>query len=619
MKLKILYMKEIHDIDKFLYDEYNYYILTPDKWNDYSYQTTFRVKIIRNEEEFDEFEVKLLFREQNIEKSSFEIINELLEDSNIIDIQSISNKFEFISLGNHYEELKEIFNDEELDYLLKRLNDISYLKSIHSRQDLWDITKEDGFKTSLLRDQYYKRVYYEGIDKVLNSIKIAPEECYFDFSFILGNRKYHYNFNFFDEKLPSRINVLIGKNGVGKTKTLENLVDYLINPRDSSSKAVPHPNFLTNLCVFSYNPHDNFYIYKKHDNISIEYKYLGFNRYKTLRDGIDIFDFKNDEINFDILKTLHNDYQDKIFWLNSEDETKRQGHIEDLITEINRDFQIDRQIIQETINLNFKIINQRISDSKNFDLISFNSFIELCKEDEKKSKYVKRFYPLSEAYVNIISEYIPRIDNIGLKKLNGEIELFTIFEDFLDINKSNFYQELFYFDENEKELNLSSGQKMYSNLLLNLYSMIKENSLIIIDEPENTLHPNFEIGFIKILNAILEKFNSFAIIATHSSIIAREVPTKFINMIVLDEDKDIIEIQKPVMKSFGASITDITNYIFDDVFYENKPYSKWLEKRVSEYKKQLKDFEEFKKDYQEILSYELLLEANDFFRKNINV
>ena len=27
MKLKILYMKEIHDIDKFLYDEYNYYIL----------------------------------------------------------------------------------------------------------------------------------------------------------------------------------------------------------------------------------------------------------------------------------------------------------------------------------------------------------------------------------------------------------------------------------------------------------------------------------------------------------------------------------------------------------------------------------------------------------------
>lgn len=619
MKLKILYMKVIHDIDKFLDDENDYYILTPDAWDDYSYQTTFSVKIIKNKQEFEEFEIKLLFRGQNIEKSSFEIIDELLGDSDIIDIQSISDKFEFISLGNHYEELKEIFDDEELDYLLKRLNDISYLELIHSRQDLWDITKEDGFETSLLRDQYSKRVYYEGIDKVLNSIKIAPEECFFSFSFNLGTRTYNYSFNFFDEILPSRINVLIGKNGVGKTKTLENLVDYLINPRNSSSKAVPHPNFLTNLCVFSYNPHDNFYIYKKHDNISIEYKYLGFNRYKTLRDGIDIFDFKNDEINFDILKTLHNDHQDKIFWLNSEDKTKRQGHIEDLITEINKNFKIDRQIIQNAINLNLKIINEKISDSKNFDLISFNSFIELCEEDEKKSKYVKIFHPLSEAYENIISDYIPKIYYIGLKKLNGDIEFFDNFKDFLNINKSDFFQELFYFDENEKEVNLSSGQKMYSNLLLNLYSMIKENSLIIIDEPENTLHPNFEIGFIKILNDILEKFNSYAIIATHSSIIAREIPTKFINMIVLDEDKDIVEIQKPVMKSFGASITDITNYIFDDVFYENKPYSKWLEKQVSEYKKQLKDFEEFKKDYQEILSYELLLEANDIFRKNTHV
>ena len=66
MKLKILYMKVIHDIDKFLDDENDYYILTPDTWDDYSYQTTFSVKIIKNKEEFEEFEIKLLFRGQNI-------------------------------------------------------------------------------------------------------------------------------------------------------------------------------------------------------------------------------------------------------------------------------------------------------------------------------------------------------------------------------------------------------------------------------------------------------------------------------------------------------------------------------------------------------------------------
>lgn len=145
--------------------------------------------------------------------------------------------------------------------------------------------------------------------------------------------------------------------------------------------------------------------------------------------------------------------------------------------------------------------------------------------------------------------------------------------------------------------------------------MITENSLIIIDEPENTLHPNFEIGFIKILNNILEKYNSFAIIATHSSIIAREIPSKFINIIILNEIKNLVEIQKPCIKSFGASITEITNYIFDDVFYENKLYSEWLENKVNEYKRKSKNFKQFQEDYKDILSYELLLEANDIFEK----
>lgn len=619
MKLKILYMKEIHYIDKYINDEYDYYILTPDKWNDYNYLTTFFVTIVKDHNIFDKFNIKLLFKGQTIDKSSSKMIQELKINTQNINIIDISHKLEFITINNHYEELKEIFDNKELYYLLEKLNDINYLKLFNKKQNLWKITEEDGFETSLLREQYSKRIYYEGLDKVLNSVQIPLEECYFDFSFNLGDRKFNYEFNFYDEKLPSRINILIGKNGVGKTKSLEKLVDYLINPQTSSATTKSHPNFLTNLCVFSYNPYDNFYIYKKHDNISIEYKYLGFNRYKTLEDGVNILNFKNDEINFDIFRNLHSNYQDTIFWLNSEDTNKRQGHIEDLITEINREYQINREVIQNTITLNLEIINEKIADSKNFDLISFNSFIKLCKNDEQKSKYMKKINPLSSIFFNIISGYIPKINYIGLKRIDNKIEFFESFKDFSDIIESHYYQELFYFDENEKELNLSSGQKMYSNLLLNLYSMIKENSLIIIDEPENTLHPNFEIEFIKILNAILEKYNSFAIIATHSSIIAREIPTKFINMIILDEYKDIIEVQKPVMKSFGASITDITNYIFDDVFYENKPYSKWLEKQVIKYIEESKNFDEFRKDYQEVLSYELLLEVNDMFRKTKNV
>lgn len=75
MQLRILYMKEIHHIDRYINDEYDYYILLPNYWDDYSFQTTFTVKIIKNKQELEEFNIKILFRQQNIEKSSYEIIN----------------------------------------------------------------------------------------------------------------------------------------------------------------------------------------------------------------------------------------------------------------------------------------------------------------------------------------------------------------------------------------------------------------------------------------------------------------------------------------------------------------------------------------------------------------
>jgi len=149
---------------------------------------------------------------------------------------------------------------------------------------------------------------------------------------------------------------------------------------------------------------------------------------------------------------------------------------------------------------------------------------------------------------------------------------------------------------------------MFVDLVINLLSLIKTNSLILIDEPENTLHPNLEIDFMKILKDILEEFDSFAIIATHSSIIVREVSSTALNIIV--SDKDEIEIQKPLLNTFGSNITDITNYIFNDIF-ENRPYTKWLHEKLKEYE----SFEEFQEEYQNILSYELMLEASDMKAK----
>lgn len=57
-------------------------------------------------------------------------------------------------------------------------------------------------------------------------------------------------------------------------------------------------------------------------------------------------------------------------------------------------------------------------------------------------------------------------------------------------------------------------------------SEIEEESLLILDEPELYLHPELEVNLINMIKNILNETNSYSIIATHSSIIAREVEKK---------------------------------------------------------------------------------------------
>jgi len=135
-------------------------------------------------------------------------------------------------------------------------------------------------------------------------------------------------------------------------------------------------------------------------------------------------------------------------------------------------------------------------------------------------------------------------------------------------------------------------------------SLIKPNSLILIDEPENTLHPNLEVDFIRILHSILDDddFKSFAIIATHSSIIAREVPSQFVRVIKIDGEGQPV-ITQPTINTFGADVGTITNYVFDDIFKEEKAYENWfLEEKVN-----YETFEQFEEIYRAILNYDFLL------------
>lgn len=86
----------------------------------------------------------------------------------------------------------------------------------------------------------------------------------------------------------------------------------------------------------------------------------------------------------------------------------------------------------------------------------------------------------------------------------------------------------------------SSGEQNILFSLLNLFSEVEDGSLILIDEPEVSLHPNWQMKYIGILEQIFRIFrNLHFIIATHSQFLISGLPLKNSYVIGLNKLEEV--------------------------------------------------------------------------------
>lgn len=116
------------------------------------------------------------------------------------------------------------------------------------------------------------------------------------------------------------------------------------------------------------------------------------------------------------------------------------------------------------------------------------------------------------------------------------------------------------FDEAKRKM--SSGQAMMTNIITELYAHIRENSLILFDEPEVHLHPNGITKLISIIYDICQEFKSACIIATHSSVVLQEMLARNVTVIEQDADGKSVLVRPMNTETLGENLTTIT----DDVF-----------------------------------------------------
>ena len=112
-------------------------------------------------------------------------------------------------------------------------------------------------------------------------------------------------------------------------------------------------------------------------------------------------------------------------------------------------------------------------------------------------------------------------------------------------------------------LRLSSGEISFLKFAAYVSLEIDNSSLLLFDEPETHLHPNFIARFVSILDSLLAQTGSAAIIATHSAYFLREVFREQISILRTDADRRI-EVLRPRLATFGADVGEISYFVFGE-------------------------------------------------------
>ena len=110
---------------------------------------------------------------------------------------------------------------------------------------------------------------------------------------------------------------------------------------------------------------------------------------------------------------------------------------------------------------------------------------------------------------------------------------------------------------------LSSGELSFLKFAAQASLHIENGSLLLLDEPETHLHPNFISRFVSLLNSLLESTGSAAVIATHSTYFVREVFREQVTVLSLDSE-GVVLAQRPNLRTFGADVGAISYFVFGE-------------------------------------------------------
>lgn len=171
---------------------------------------------------------------------------------------------------------------------------------------------------------------------------------------------------------------------------------------------------------------------------------------------------------------------------------------------------------------------------------------------------------------SLIATYRRNQDRIRTRGLQSDwtSHMRTILGDLSDSLTASLEAEIAKPTKDDQALSLlSSGQSILAHFVTALLAWIQPNTLVLFDEPETHLHPNAVASLFLVLSDILQSFDSYAVVATHSPVVIQEIPAK--RVLVFQRTDDVTVAAPLLLESFGESVTELTRHVFETIEVES--------------------------------------------------
>lgn len=165
----------------------------------------------------------------------------------------------------------------------------------------------------------------------------------------------------------------------------------------------------------------------------------------------------------------------------------------------------------------------------------------------------------------------------------------------------------------------SSGEKQFLFTMINILSKIEHGSIVLIDEPEISLHPNWQINYINYLKSIFSHYRScHFIIATHSHFMISDLEPNSSSIVSLKIKNNSVRAQLHDEDTFGWSVDDILYNIFDVFTTRNLYIAREIDSFLAKISKGVEN-KALKKELSKLIEIRRHLKENDPLRDVLNM